>query len=130
MAEATSTTDWAHAAALGVIADLSDRHTIKRGFEGLDAEVRAEIVGSLATIIRDARAAQIPPDDIPPEHLKIETWPPRAGGQQVGLTATGIRIKHLPTGLVAICDVGRSQHRNRAVAMDMILGGLTSPNLR
>lgn len=44
--------DWAHAAARGVIADLSDRHTIKRGFEGVDEWVRVEIVEALASIIR------------------------------------------------------------------------------
>jgi hypothetical protein len=45
-------TDWAHVAARGVIADLEDRHTIKRGFENIDEETRIEIVGALAEIIR------------------------------------------------------------------------------
>jgi hypothetical protein len=46
--------DWAHRAARGVIADLSDRRDIKRGFEQVDEEIRAEIVTSLADIIRAA----------------------------------------------------------------------------
>jgi hypothetical protein len=50
-------TDWAHAAARGVIAELSDRHTIKRGFEGVEEAVRKEIVDALAAIIRLAGAS-------------------------------------------------------------------------
>lgn len=46
--------DWAVQAARGIIADLSDRRDIKRGFECVDADVRKEIVTSLAAIIRFA----------------------------------------------------------------------------
>lgn len=45
-------TDWAHAAARGVLADLNDRGGIKHGFNNIDEEIRAEIVTSLAAIIR------------------------------------------------------------------------------
>lgn len=69
-------------------------------------------------------------EEIPHDQLKIETWPTREkGGQHVGYPS-GVRIEHLPTGLVAIADAGRSQHRNRQIAMDMIMGGLTSPHFR
>ncbi len=46
--------DWAHAAARGVLADLNDRGGIKHGFNEIDEDVRAEIVESLAEIIRRA----------------------------------------------------------------------------
>lgn len=46
--------DWAHAAARGVVADLTDRRDIKRGFEQIDEAIRAEIVETLAEIIRAA----------------------------------------------------------------------------
>ena len=46
--------DWAHSAARGVLADLTDRKGIKYGFDNLDEDVRAEIVASLAEIIRAA----------------------------------------------------------------------------
>lgn len=64
------------------------------------------------------------------EELKTEVLrkhPP--GGQHVG-TYTGIRMTHIPSGLVAECDSDGSQHRNKAIARDMILGGLTSPHFR
>jgi protein subunit release factor A len=68
---------------------------------------------------------------IPDEDILVEVYPPRqTGGQVVGPGPCGVRITHLPTGLVAISDIGRSQHRNRNIAMDMILGGLTSPAQR
>ncbi|PAL20200.1 hypothetical protein [Sphingopyxis sp. GW247-27LB] len=51
-------TDWAHAAARGVLSDLNDRRGIKQGFLGLDEDIRAEIVSSLAAIIRVAAEQQ------------------------------------------------------------------------
>ena len=44
--------DWAHAAARGVLADLQDRGGIKHGFANIDEQIRVEIVESLAAIIR------------------------------------------------------------------------------
>jgi len=49
--------DWAHAAARGVLGDLTDRGGIKHGFNGIDQDVRVEIVQSLADIIRTAAKA-------------------------------------------------------------------------
>ncbi len=46
--------DWAHAAARGVLADLSDRRGIKGELEMIDEDVRAELVKSVAEIIRAA----------------------------------------------------------------------------
>lgn len=48
--------DWAHAAARGLLSDLNDRRGIKNGFRGVEEETRAEIVQSLARIIRHAHA--------------------------------------------------------------------------
>ena len=66
---------------------------------------------------------------IRPEDLEYELWPPRTGGQQAGISS-GIKVTHIPSGLIAICNTERSQHRNKAIAMDMLLGGLTSPHFR
>ena len=68
------------------------------------------------------------PEGIPVADLRVEVWPPRErGGQHVGTTSRGVRIEHLPTGTVAIVTEARSQHVNRAVAMDMIMAALTNP---
>jgi len=47
-------TDWAHRAARGILADMSDRRGIKRGFEDLPEDIRCEIVDTIAKIIRFA----------------------------------------------------------------------------
>ncbi len=66
--------------------------------------------------------------DIPPEDLRVSSYPLRPpGGQQAGTTPMGVEIEHLPSGTVARVCTGRSQHTNRIVAMDMILSALTHP---
>ena len=68
------------------------------------------------------------PEGILYEDLKIEVWPPRdRGGQHVGTTSRGVRVEHLPTGLVAICTEASSQRINKEIAMDMIMAALTHP---
>lgn len=67
---------------------------------------------------------------IPPNELFVEVVDPtRHGGQHVARTSTAIRVTHVPTGLSATADC-RSQHRSRAVAIEMIEAALTSPTFR
>ena len=47
-------TDWAHAAARGVLADLTDRRGIKHELEQVDYDVREELTQTMASIIRHA----------------------------------------------------------------------------
>jgi hypothetical protein len=54
--EALPEVDWAHKAARGIIHNLSDRRDIKRGFYGVDEDVRKEIVECMAAIIKEANA--------------------------------------------------------------------------
>jgi peptide chain release factor 2 len=69
--------------------------------------------------------------EIPESEVRVDTYRASgAGGQHVNRTDSAVRLTHVPTNTIVQCQSDRSQHRNRAMAWDMLRAKLYELELK
>lgn len=96
-----------------------------------ETETQGRIHTSACTVAIMPEVDEIADVELNPADLRIDTYRASgAGGQHINKTDSAVRITHLPTGIVAECQDGRSQHANKASAMRVLAARIKDVQVR
>jgi len=96
-----------------------------------ETETQGRIHTSACTVAVMPEADEIADVELNSADLRIDTYRASgAGGQHINKTDSAVRITHLPTGIVAECQDGRSQHANKASAMRVLAARIKDIQVR
>ncbi|MGB4466436.1 MAG: peptide chain release factor 1 [Azovibrio sp.] len=106
----------------------SGAHRVQRVPE---TETQGRIHTSACTVAVLPEADEVEDVQLNPAELRIDTFRASgAGGQHINKTDSAVRVTHLPTGIVAECQDGRSQHANKASALKVLAARIKDVQVR
>ncbi len=96
-----------------------------------ETETQGRIHTSACTVAIMPEVDEVEDVNLNPADLRIDTFRASgAGGQHINKTDSAVRITHLPTGIVAECQDGRSQHANKTSAMRVLAARIKDVQVR
>ena len=96
-----------------------------------ETEAQGRIHTSASTVAVMPEVDEVADVELNPADLRIDTFRASgAGGQHINKTDSAVRITHIPTGIVAEYQDGRSQHANKASAMRVLAARIKDIQVR